>query len=195
MYRIHINKQHKLSSPSSSGQSLSYHLFWKRTWPENIFQTKSVCSPCTHFIWIICIHGGSAMFLNENKVESFDWRKVWQFRNAVWKVRGLFLVFAAPREVNRMPMCTATALVNQLKIDLKYATNCTNVPTFELVLSHIRVILNHSETKEVFKIIKVNRMPMCTANALFWWLITSKQIEVRTKKMAPSLLCCCYDML
>ena len=96
------------------------------------------------------------------------------------------------------PPCSkqnATALVNQLEIDLKYATNCTNVPTFELVLSHIRVILNHSETKEVFKIIKVNRMPVCTANALFWWLITSKQIEVRTKKMAPSLLCCCYDML
>ena len=69
----------------------------------------------------------------KNKVESFDWRKVLQFQNAVWKVRGRFLVFTARSGVNKKYILC--------KSDLKPSTRCDDHMLRLIILSHISLKL------------------------------------------------------
>ena len=98
----------------------------------------------------------------KNKVESFDWRKVLQFQNAVWKVRGRFLVFTARSGVNKKYILC--------KSDLKPSTRCDDHMLRLIILSHISLKLQ-KRGRLLYKNIvwkQIVRRNCTNSLAMFW---------------------------
>ena len=98
----------------------------------------------------------------KNKVESFDWRKVLQFQNAVWKVRGRFLVFTARSEVNKKYILC--------KSDLKPSTRCDDHMLRLIILSHISLKLQKRGRLLHLNIVwkQIVRRNCTNSLAMFW---------------------------